>query len=110
MKEKGVYDPKAQKRASEVFAQAAAVPRLDDVLSKAVPAIDLAAVQQAYEALVDKALWQAAITAHDGQDFDAARGHLEQIVQRNQTPNLVEDAQQMLDTLSQIQAQAEGGP
>ncbi|MBI1923110.1 hypothetical protein HYR99_02555 [Candidatus Poribacteria bacterium] len=108
MKEKGVYDPDAQKRASALFAQAAAMPRLDDVLSKAVPFEALAAEQQRYEVLVDNGLWQAAITAHDGRDEAAARSHLEKMVQQNQTADLKAKAQEWLNALNQMQPQPGG--
>ena len=97
-KERSQYHPEDREKAVQFFAQAAAVPRLDNVLSQVVPPEQLASAQQRYESLVDKALFQASLC---DLDVASARGYLEQIIQRDQTPVVVENAQKRLELLNE---------
>ena len=101
-REKGWADPEEQKKASELFAQAAAVPRLDNVLTQAVPAEQLTSVDSAYEALVDQVLLMAALCAYNTQDYAKARQFSEQVIQRGKTEQQVAQAQANLDMLAKI--------
>ena len=98
MRERSRLYPEFQDEAASLFAEAAAVPRLDNVLSGVVPPEQLVSVQQEYELLVDKALLQAWRCTKDPA---SGRSYLEQIIQRNQTESLVEKAQQELNDLEQ---------
>ena len=104
IREDGFYDPQAQLRASLLYAEAAKIVRDDSVLG-AVGTVtdgDFAAEKQAFEALIDQALWEASVTAKNGGDTTAARGYLSKIVQRNQDPDLTETAKQFIEDIDAL--------
>lgn len=105
IRERGFYDPAAQKRASVLYGQAAAVPRNDAVLAKASTAAGkrLEDEQTRFETLIDEALWEAVSTATAANDTDAAFQFIEKIILRNRTAHIVADAQLVLVELKKHQ-------
>ena len=101
IKEKGFYDPAEQKRAAQLYAQAAAIQRNDSVLAKAAAAAGktLSEEQVRFEALIDKALWEAAITAAASNDKEKVREYLSQIVTRNKDAELKAAAQKWIQEI-----------
>lgn len=89
IREEGFYDPEAQKRASTLYAQAAAIARNDSVLEKAAAAAgkDLALEKEQFETWIDIALWEAIKAAHNGADIAKLRQYLSKVVERNRNPD-----------------------
>lgn len=89
IREEGFYDPEAQKRASQLYAQAAAIARDDVVLKQATTTTgkDFADETDRFEALIDEALSLAVITAYSGGDIAKLRQHLSKVVERNRDPD-----------------------
>lgn len=89
IKEGGYYDPDAQKRASALYAQAAAIARQDSVLQKAAAAArkDLAQEKERFESWIDIALWEAIKAANNGDDIAKLRQYLSKVVERDRDPD-----------------------
>lgn len=89
IREEGFYDPDAQKRASQLYAQAAAIARNDSVLQKAAAAAgkDLAQEKERFESWIDIALWEAIKAANNGDDIAKLRQYLSKVVERDRDPD-----------------------
>ena len=96
MKERGHHYPEDRAKAVQLFAQAASVPRMDSVLSQNLLPEKVGPAKQRYEEMTDMALYQASICS---PDVLSARGYLEQIISRNQTPGMVQEAKKRLEFL-----------
>lgn len=85
IRESGYYDPDAQKRASQIYAQAAAIVREDSVIEQAVKSAgsDLASEKERFEVLIDVAWWSAVRAAHNGGDIATVREYLSKIILRD---------------------------
>ena len=100
-REEGFGNPVAQRNASTIYAQAAAIPLNTAVLEQASRAAQKAPDKQRaqFETLIDTALWEAAVTAAAGNDTDKAKSFLQKIVLRNKSTDIVANAQQWLNKL-----------
>ena len=89
IREEGFYDPDAQKRASQLYAQAAGITRDNAVLKQATTTAGKASTDETdrFEALIDEALWLAVFTAYNGGDITNTRQYLSKIVQRDRDPD-----------------------
>lgn len=102
IRERGLYNAAEQNRASKLYAQAAGILRNDSVLKKAVAAAakDLNEEKVRFDALIDKALWEAAITAEAGNDTAKARIYLSTIITRAKNAALKAEAEDRITRLN----------
>ena len=98
--ERGRRNTAKRKRASQLYAEAASIARNDSVLKQATEAAgkDFAVEKARFEALIDKALWEAAINAEAGNDIDKARIYLLTIITRDNDADLKARAEDWIIT------------
>ncbi|MXZ44667.1 MAG: hypothetical protein F4Z01_06820 [Gammaproteobacteria bacterium] len=101
IREDGFYDPKAQLKASQLYAEAASVGRLDGVLQGGVTVSggDFSEEKGAFEDLIDEALLSAGIAATRADDPTAARGYLSKVVERNRDETVTESASEFIEAI-----------
>ena len=101
IREEDYYGPDEQRRASALYAQAAAIARKDSVLQKAAAAAgkDLAQEKEQFEALIDIALWETVIAADKAGNTATVREYLSKIVGRNRSPGDKAEAEAWIKTL-----------
>ena len=104
IREAGFYDPQEQLRASKLYAEAAGIARNDSVLTQATTGVetDLVEAKEAFESLIDTALWSAAIAASKGDDTDKARQYLSKIVERSRDPDATATAKTWIEDIDAV--------